>query len=386
MSVFCQARPAVTGPTATGGIVAAIACISLFALTLGMSYPLLALQLEARGISETIIGLNAAMTPLGLILIAFILPRLAGSVGAWQLVAGSIGATLLLLIALAVFDSLAIWFVLRLLLGVSIAAPYTVSETWINQLAPPGQRGRILGLYAMCLSLGFALGPLLLPLAGTEGWRPFVIAAGCAAIALIPVIRYRHQLPGFSDTRSVSVWRFISIAPALLIAVAVFGLFDAVTMTLLPVYGIGQGLTETEALYGLGFAITGCIVMPYPIGWLADRWSGHRMMIGCALVAILGCAIIPLAVGDYLYYWSVLFLWGGIAFSVYTLALTELGNRFSGSVLLAGNAAFGVMWGIGGIVGPPMGGSAMQWLGNHGLLAVIAASYSLLVVITVSRR
>jgi hypothetical protein len=55
----------------------------------------------------------------------------------------------------------------------------------------------------------------------------------------------------------------------------------------------------------------------------------------------------------------MLFLWGAVAFGVYTVALAELGDRFSGSMLLAGNATFAMMWGIGGIVGdaPRISGS-----------------------------
>lgn len=36
-----------------------------------------------------------------------------------------------------------------------------------------------------------------------------------------------------------------------------------------------------------------------------------------------------------------------ILLCVFTLALAELGDRFSGSLLLARNAAFALMWGVG---------------------------------------
>jgi len=49
------------------GILAAIAAIGVFCLTLGLSYPLLALILDSMGIGTALIGLNAAMTPLGII-------------------------------------------------------------------------------------------------------------------------------------------------------------------------------------------------------------------------------------------------------------------------------------------------------------------------------
>ena len=60
------------------------------------------------------------------------------------------------------------------------------------------------------------------------------------------------------------------------------------------------------------------------------------------------------------------------------LALTELGDRFTGELLLAGNAAFALMWGVGGLFGGPLGGGAMDLFGPHGLPAVMALAYAVL--------
>jgi hypothetical protein len=48
-------------------------------------------------------------------------------------------------------------------------------------------------------------------------------------------------------------------------------------------------------------------------------------------------------------------------------------------VLVAGNAAFALMWGAGGIVGPPGAGALMQAIGPIGLPVVIASLDALLV-------
>jgi hypothetical protein len=57
---------------------------------------------------------------------------------------------------------------------------------------------------------------------------------------------------------------------------------------------------------------------------------------------------------------------------IYTVALTVLGERFSGSRLVAGNAAFSFVWGLGGITGPALGGAAIDWAGLNGLPMMIA--------------
>lgn len=70
---------------------------------------------------------------------------------------------------------------------------------------------------------------------------------------------------------------------------------------------------------------------------------------------------------------------GAVGCAVYTMALIELGSRFKGTALVAANAAFALMWGVGGIVGPPGAGALMQAIGPVGLPAVIAGLDALLV-------
>lgn len=74
----------------------------------------------------------------------------------------------------------------------------------------------------------------------------------------------------------------------------------------------------------------------------------------------------------------MLFVWGAVAFGTYTVAMVELGDRFSGTLLLAGNSAFGLMWGIGGILGPSIAGTAMDLLGPEGLPITVGILFGML--------
>ena len=58
---------------------------------------------------------------------------------------------------------------------------------------------------------------------------------------------------------------------------------------------------------------------------------------------------------------------GAVSFGLYSVALVELGERFSGAMLVAGNAAFAMMYGIGGLTGPPGAGAVMDAIGPNGL-------------------
>ena len=80
-------------PRRRRAVFAVIVSVSVFALTQGLTYPLLALILDSMGQSRVMIGASTAMTLLAMLLTAGLVPRLAGRFGAWNLaVTGILGA------------------------------------------------------------------------------------------------------------------------------------------------------------------------------------------------------------------------------------------------------------------------------------------------------
>lgn len=364
------------------GIIASITAMGVFCLTTGLSYPLLALILEDMGASSGLIGLNAAMGPIGIILSAPFVPRVAQKFGAWFICVTSLCSSAVLLLMLAVFRDVMIWFPIRFFLGVAISAIFIISETWINQLAMPRIRGRIIGIYNTVAAAGFALGPLIIAVIGSQGWPPFLVGITGILIALPVFVLARDHLPRFDGREDASVFSFISLAPMLLLAVAFAALFDQVTLSLLPIYGLRHGLAEATSSLVLAVMIIGNVVFQIPIGWLADRISRRFLINIMAITTMIGSLLLSLLIGESMLLWPMLFVWGAVAFGIYTIALVELGDRFSGALLLAGNGAFAMMWGIGGILGPPVAGAAMDLIGPEGLPIILGLTSGVLVVAT----
>jgi len=68
-------------PANTRNLVAACSAITVFGFAFGMSFPLLSLILESRGVSSDMIGINSAMSPIGILLFSPIIPVLAKRFG-----------------------------------------------------------------------------------------------------------------------------------------------------------------------------------------------------------------------------------------------------------------------------------------------------------------
>jgi MFS family permease len=344
-----------------------IATVSVFAIAQGLGYPLLSFILQRQGMSPSMIGLSAAMTPLGFILSAPLIPLLSRHFGAGRTALSCAGIAALLLALIGWQQNVWLWFPLRFLLGFTVNPLYVISETWLISLTPPAKRGRIMGVYTSIISAGFALGPFTLAFVGTTGWPPFLVGIGAFLLCGLCLLKVLPKLPDLHDghAQQASVGSFVPQARLLLFAVFAAAAFEQVALALMSVYGKGYGSSEAKISMLLAVFVAGNIALQIPLGMLAERQGAHRALLLCAQATVLGCLVLPWSFNSILV-WPVVFVWGAVSFGVYTIALIQLGERFSGSMLMAGNAAFAMVWGVGGIAGPPVTGLVMELIGVQG--------------------
>jgi MFS family permease len=301
----------------------------------------------------------------------------------------AIGAALLtatLVIAYPVMPIFWAWFAIRLVQGFAVAILFSVSEAWVVEAATGPARSRIMAIYTGVLSLSFGLGPTLISLTGIESFLPFAIGAAVLLAGTLPILLYR-QAESFEPVNGIgglSILGFARLAPVLIVAVSMFAIIDAANLGLLPVYGVKKGLTREAASLMLTAFIAGNVVLQFPIGWIADRWSKRAMMTVCAIATAIGSALVPTAFGSWLI-WPVLGVTGAASAGIYTLALAELGERFCGHQLVAGTAAFSTMWGAAALIGALLGGWAIERFGPDGLPLAIATVFIGFIVLIAAR-
>ena len=361
-------------------LVAAIASIAVFGIGVGQSAPLLSLLLETRGTDTALNGINAAATFAGVILGPWIAPGAVRHIGVtiFLLVCYSLDITLFL--SLKAFDGVVLWFVLRFLLGLVGANIFTVSEAWINRLAAGERRGQIVGLYAGALAAGFAIGPLILSITGVFGWAPFIANAGITAVAALPLLATRSPMREFAAQQPATLRSIIARAPLILGAVALFGLYESALMALLPVWGVRTGLSERVAAATVSGVYFGALASQVPLGMVSDKLSRGTALRLCGVIGLVGAALLPMLSATHLPLFALLFVWGGIAFGIYPIALSMAGDRFHDAELVAVNAALISAYGLGALVGPVLGGIAMDMWNPHGLpvlFVVLFAGFTL---------
>ncbi len=361
-----------------GNLVAAMAAVAASDIALGLVLQLMPLIMDRAGYPAWLTGLNAAMGPIGILLAGPFLPRIIGNLGT-KLAAFLLVGVMLVTLALIAVSPIWAWFPLRFVFGMASGALFIVSETWVLTFSGDKARGRIMGMYTSMLAVTFAAGPLILPWTGIDGWLPWTIGIVCIAIAAAPLFLVQASHVDFRQKEGGGVLSFARKAPLLLFAVLAATLFDNVLIAFFTIFGIRNGLDLEVASRILGFGIIGNVVLFYPMGWLADHWSRRGVvLITAAATIILSLCVIP-AITHWMI-WPIMLLLTASAFGVYVVALATLGDRFKGPDLMAGTAAIAIMWGLGGLIGPPLAGAAIDAFGIDAMPVTLASFYVMLLI------
>jgi MFS family permease len=340
-----------------------------WAFSFGLGAPLASVWLKHAGFSDTLIGLNTAIYYGGLGLAALAVPRLMRRWGPACCVLGMAISG----VSVALYPwgtTLAWWFALRLLNGVAGAMTLIPLETYVNRDLPAAHRARNFGLYAVALTLGWALGSWL----GLEmvADRPrlafFVGGAGSLAAAVLvsiglPPIRLGQES---ATGKSQFDWRgnFLSFGSAWS-----QGFLEGGMVAFLSLYLLALNLKEYQVGWLTSTTMIGVILFQVPVAWLADRCGRRPVLLVCYALVVIGLVGLPLAgTSPLLPVW--LCLVGACSGAFYPLGLAILGERLPESQLDRANAWYLSLECLGSLMGPALMGVARDWGGETAMFAV----------------
>ncbi|MBS7541436.1 MFS transporter [Ancylobacter lacus] len=377
--------PAPVTGSRSASIAAAIGTIAVVGVGLGLTVPLLAIEMESRGVPRTLIGLNTAVAGIANIVVAPFVTGMVRRHGVSTLLFGALALAALSLLAFKLTSSFAVWCALRFIAGAAFCVLFVVSEFWINAAAPPERRGLVMGIYATAMSLAVAAGPAILGVTGSEGWAPYIAGAVIFSAGMVPVIIGASGAPEVHEESRLSVFALLRIAPSASLAAFIFGAVETGEMSFLAIYGIRRGLDESSAAMLMTIALLGGVVFQLPLGLLSDRMSRRKLLLACGITGLAGALILPWLAIDGWTIRAVLFVSIGVVAGLYTVGLAHLGARFHGAELAAANSVFVMLYAIGLTIGPPLVGIGMDTVDPHGFALTLAALMALYVAVVAWR-
>jgi MFS family permease len=355
-------------------VLAACAAIGLQA---GVALPLVPLALERQGVDNLTIGVISAAWGVGMLATATRIPHFAARLGAVPLIFASLVIGAAISVAYTLTANPAIWFCLSLAHGIVGGVPWVVSEIWINTVIDERRRGRAMGVYAMLVALGMALGPLILQVVGVYGPAPFLTSAALALMVALPLLSSWKSAPVIAPKSGGAFATVLLVAPLAMLAAFASGLGEQVAFSFLPVYAVGSGVSPQTGALWLSLFVIGNLVLQWPVGWMADHFDRRAVLAGCALASAALVGLLSALPAHSVAVLGVVLLWGGISFAIYPVGLALLGRRFRGGDIARANTAFTMLYILGGLIGRPVTGAAMDWLGDPGLGWTLAFFYGL---------
>ena len=372
------ASPATTAPASRRRqLVIATVALAVASLAHGLTMPLLSLVLDHQGVDETLIGLNTGAYFVAVFAVAPFASRLLRARGPALLMLLSILATVVLLALLRAFPDVWLWFPLRFALGMAATFLWIAGEAWVNHAATETHRGRIIALFGIVVSAGFALGPLILSITGADGWTPFLVTIALLLPAAAVLAGALESSPKLEGQTSGPLVRYLLLAPVAMFGYFVFAAGDAMLLTFLPIYAVGLGVDESDAIRLLAVMALGSMALQFPVGWLADRVSNYAIVAGMGAALLAGSAAFPWAIPHPAVSLVFMFFYGGALGALYTLSLVLVGRRFRGAHLGGASAMLAVMFCVASFVWPSLGGAAMDRFGADAMPVSLVAAYAL---------
>lgn len=301
-----------------------LACLFLVMIGYGLTLPILPFLVEQSARSNGLFNLSPAMHvglmtgifPLMQFIAAPLWGRWSDRIGRPPALAVGMGGYALSLILFGWTEDLMLLYVLRIAGGLFSASVLPTVNSWVTDLSPVKNRGKVLAWTGGGASLGVIFGPVLcsffMDANWFEGWSwkllaanaytvPFLIAGGFSLLALMGVLFWLSDVPSQSKSSSFQQGNlsFLSIIKGEMLPILIYALIAQAALSMFEsTYALhAQQILEYSVLE-MGFIFMACalgmsISQIGLTGSLIDRWGEERllpvgyMLLGLALFLLM---------------------------------------------------------------------------------------------------
>lgn len=347
-------------------------------LAVGLQGILIPLRAAAEGWSRTEIawiGTSYALAFTAGCILTPLLVRRVGHVRVFAAFQGLLAASLLL--HAMVLHPLA-WCLFRVVGGLALAGAYMIIESWLNERVDNINRGAILAGYMIASMSGVGGGQFILPLGQVETATLFMIAAVIYSLAMLPVAFTTAPTPQPLARVSLDLKALYFKSPAALVGSLFAGIIFGNWNYFGPLYGQNVGLSSAGIATMMTAAMVGGMIFQVPFGRLSDRIDRRYVMALAGLIgAVVSVAMIVLAPVQQFAILAGVFALGSVLFTIYALNVAHANDRADAGEFLQVSGGLLIVYGIGTMIGPQIGGRLMDVVGPSGFFVAMAVIYAL---------
>jgi len=356
-----------------------------WALFTGMGFIMM-----AYGFQGSLLGVRAVAEEFSLISTGFMMsgyfagyfigaktiPIIISRVGHIRVFAAFASIASLIILLHSIFIHPFIWFLLRVLTGISMVSIYTVAESWLNDRASNKNRGSILSIYMVILYGSMGIGMFLLNFSNPLKFEPFILISVITSVALVPILLTKKKPPTFKKIKAMSLKEVYIASPFGMVSSFFYGTIQSALFTLLAVYAASMNFSIFHiSLVTFLLAISGAISQ-WPIGKISDSFDRRKVIIYSTFAAAFFalCAILTsrqmylpgdLATNKTWFYISLI-LFSVCSLPMFSLILAHTNDFIPKEKFVAAGASLQFTFGMGAMGGPFLCSIFMNIVGLNG--------------------
>ncbi len=271
------------------------------------------------------------------------------------------------------------WSIFRGAGGLAAATYFVLVESWLSAQAPASSRGLVFGIYMVFNRLAFAFGQIIIAFVEPSAITQLFFISSLAYI-VSPVFKPRAKVdvPIMGSPNLANYLELPKLAPAAAAAAGVHGLVFGSVPGLIPKWGVDAGISVALIGQALSLMQVGGVFMQLPISLASDRFDRRLVMAGaCFVTAAISVMLLNVPTTWHVTWLTLMFLWGGVASTLYSLASAHAGDLAPPERRVAWVSSIMLIWGSGAALGPLVASLMMDWRGSYLLwsyAAVVSAA------------
>ena len=368
-----------------------------WALFLGMGFLMM-----AYGFQGSLLGVRAVQEEFSLTATGFMMsgyfvgyfigaatiPNIISRVGHIRVFAAFASLASLVILVHSILINPFVWFLLRVLTGISMVCIYTVAESWLNDRSSNKNRGSILSIYMVVLYGTMGIGMFLLNFSSPKNFQPFILVSVITSAALIPILLTKKKPPNFKKITGLSLKDLYNASPLGAVSSFFYGTIQSALFTLIAVYATSMNFTILEiSIVTFLLAVSGSIAQ-FPIGKLSDIYDRRKVLVissfGAALFAVISIIVsrqmyLPdgLATSKTLFYFFFI-LFSFCSLPMFSLILAHTNDNISKEKFVAAGAGLQFIFGLGAMSGPFLCSLFMDFVGPNGFFVFLFFFHSVI--------
>ncbi len=372
-----------------------VTIVSISGFSQGMLLPLISIIFEQDGLSASLNGLNATGLYIGTLLVSPFMEQPLRRFGYKPII--MIGGILVFmsLLLFPLWKSVIFWFVLRLFIGIGDHLLHFSTQTWITSFSSKARLGRNIALYGLSFGIGFAAGPLFVPLINIFEGLPFIVSGVLCLSAWSLVFFLDNDFPGHMHETSTmrGTWaRFgatIGFAWVAFIPPFSYGFLESSLHAIFPVYALRNQMDVGSVSIILAAFSTGGILSQLPLGALSDRIGRKKVVLISLFGGAFSFSTAAVVENNSLALITVFLIAGLFVGSTFSLGISYMADLTPKALLPSGNLLCGIFFSIGSLTGPFMGGIFLEFFNQVSflwLISFVLFVFSLISLITPKKQ